>query len=82
MLCACIYFSGKINEDFKRLRDIINILLFVKSKYDILNQGGDDEAYLNDLRDDNYIDDEMTLIKTSSNLTIENVRIGLFSIIY
>ena len=75
MLCACIYFSGKINEDFKRLRDIINVLFFVKTKYDNLKSNDDDINYINYLNDDNYIDDDFTLIKTTANLTLENVFI-------
>ena len=75
MLCACIYFSGKINEDFKRLRDIINVLFFVKTKYDNINNTDDDVNYINDLNDDNYLDDDFTLIKTTANLTLENVFI-------
>jgi hypothetical protein len=75
MLCACIYFSGKINEDFKRLRDIINTFLFVRTKYQNIAKLTGEDDYINNLKNDNYLnDDSFTLIKTIANLSLDNVR--------
>jgi hypothetical protein len=77
MLCACVYFSGKINEDFRRLRDIINTLLFIRTKYQNISKStGLGEEYINNLKNDDYLnDDSYTLINTIANLSLDNVRI-------
>jgi hypothetical protein len=76
MLCACIYFSGKINEDFRRLRDIINTLFFVKNKYQNLgNSTAFESEYIKNLQNDEYLnDDSYTLIQTTANLSLDNVK--------
>jgi hypothetical protein len=84
MLCACIYFSGKINEDFKRLRDIINTYLFVKTKYEHLrNAVNYEKEYIANLKNDDYLkDDGFTLINTIANLSLDNVVIHLIIVLY
>jgi hypothetical protein len=77
MLCSCIYLSGKINEDFRRIRDIINTLLFIKNKYNNLeNSKSFENDYIENLRNDDYLnDDSYTLIKTTVNLSLDNVNL-------
>lgn len=81
MLCSCIYLTSKIGEDFKRIRDIINVVYFVKNKYEIINRlemtcDNEENYYLEKLKEDNYDNDKHhTLIKTMHNLTIENYYI-------
>jgi hypothetical protein len=96
ILAACIYLSSKINEDIKRIRgissdfyllDIINVIYFVKSKYEKITQLEDtyknsnsipiqDKILLKNLKEDTYKDDKnLTLINTTYDLTIENVSL-------
>lgn len=79
ILGACIYLAGKIDEDFKRVRDIINVIYFVKNKHEKIkeyreNKTKEELTLIKNLIDDSYSDDKnYTLIQTMYNLSIENV---------
>ncbi len=86
VLGSCIYLASKINEDPKKIRgnfdlilDIINVILFVKSKNEKIksltnSSSNDDILYCNNLKNDTYNDENnLTLVNTNYDLTIENV---------
>lgn len=73
ILAACIYLAGKLHEDFKRIRDIVNVAYFVKSKYEkIHNEKSED--YTKYLIEDRYdVEGNNILVKTMKEITIDNV---------
>jgi transcription initiation factor TFIIIB Brf1 subunit/transcription initiation factor TFIIB len=79
VLAASIYLSGKINEDYRRLRDIVNVIYFVKNKYeqiDILKNSLklDDLLQTKRLKDDNYNEDNgCSLVQIMHTFSLENV---------
>jgi hypothetical protein len=85
IIATCIFLSAKINDDSKRIRDIVNVIYFVNSRHEKIsncenNQEIKDEIYYN-LKNDNYLaDEDSTLVKTIGQLTLENVKLFLFLI--
>jgi hypothetical protein len=83
IICTCIYLSSKINEDFKRIRDIINVFYFVKNKYEKITKGEggsnknkkEEKEYIMRLAQDDYMneDGKALLVKTMYELTLDNV---------
>lgn len=79
IIATCIFLSAKINDNSKRIRDIVNVIYFVNSRHEKIQNCENkkepkDEIYYN-LKNDNYLaDEDSTLVKTMWQLTLENVK--------
>ncbi len=68
--------------------DIINVILFVKSKCEKIyslshSTSPQDILYCNNLKNDSYYEENnLTLINTNNDLTIENVRVKFYLVLH